>query len=259
MLLRWLALLVVSIGFVAGARAQVPLAGPPERAFLLTFTAQNEPKAPRQTHTWGLLIRCQGRQAAAIDVISWLPQTGVIVPTRLTVEPGRNFGHDETLDWCRATGIGRVTVWGPLEVDGRVVQEFVRRRAMLESGAVGYQMADFLGEALVRQNGYNCVSALDAIAGLTPTDLMQSYGDVSGAMLTDLLIRRGWGRACGPEDDWVFAAANLRAVEDGLQLVRRQPPSVDSARTGMATLRGLPPIGLPSFWFPATSGFVPLH
>lgn len=259
MLLRSIALLAVSFGVAADAGAQVPYAEPLERAFLLTFTAQNEPKAPRQTHTWGMLVRCQGRQAAAIDVISWLPQTGVIVPTRLIVEPGRNFGHQETLDWCRASGIARVTVWGPLEVDVRVTEQFTRRRAFLESGAVGYQMADFLGEALVRQNGYNCVSALDSIAGLTPNDLMQSYGDASGALLSDFLIRRGRARASGPEEDWVFVAAGLRATEEGLQLVRRQPPIVGLTGIGPATLRGLPSVGLPNFWAHPKTGFVPLH
>ncbi|MBL9084478.1 MAG: hypothetical protein JNK76_21935 [Planctomycetales bacterium] len=258
MLLRLLALLTVSIGVVRSAAAQVPYVEPAERAFLFAFTAQKEPKAPRQTHTWGLLVRCQGRQAAAIDVISWLPQTGVIVPTRMTVEPGRNFGHQETLDWCRATGIGRVTVWGPLEVDGRVVERFVRQRAFLESGAPGYQCVDFVGEALVRQNGFNCVSALDSIAGPTPTDLMQSYGDASGAMLTDLLVRRSWARPLGQEDDWVFAAAEIRAVEEGLALVRRAPPIMETRNfSGVALPLALPLAG-PGFDMPR-SGFVPLH
>ncbi|MGC3966908.1 MAG: hypothetical protein QM775_05910 [Pirellulales bacterium] len=194
---------------------------PNAKTLLIVFTAQNDPKLPRQTHTWGVLLHCYDGQVAASETISWLPTTGVIEPRRLNVEPGRNFSHAATLEWCRSIGIGRVSAWGPIEVHPSVARKFHDQRRCLESGAAGYQCLDFLGECGLRHTGYNCVTALDEIIGPTPTDLLHSYGDASGALIVGELLRRGWGRVAPAEDDAMVAAAGYFASPKGPPLVRR--------------------------------------
>jgi hypothetical protein len=82
------------------------------------------------------------------------------------VEPGRNYELHETMRFVLA-GKEKVAAWGPYEVSYPFVVRYLTQKAFLDSGAVGYQCNDVVGEAARTGNGCDCIHAV--------TDLDPAY------------------------------------------------------------------------------------
>lgn len=190
-----------------------PLAPPePERYFVLFFTAQDTIKTPRETHTWALIVRSSGGRIANAHSISWMPSDLNIKTWHLRVEPGTNLSLADSIGWTLSRPGRRISLWGPFETSSSLYVRFVARKAQLESGAIGYQCLDFLGEAAVRRNGVNCVHALAPIQGPMSGDVVQPYGDASGRYFTVNLRRQGVIGPYDPTNDWLLPVLGLDRV-----------------------------------------------
>ena len=166
----------------------------PDRFFFLLFTSQDILKAPRATHTWAVMVRTQDGRILDAPSISWMPADLKIKPLYLFVEPARNLSYDFTIQWTRNATRERISLWGPYEADPQLYERFLARKAVLESGALGYQCLDFLGEAAAQGNGVNCIHALTPVHGLAPGDVLQRYGNDSGRFISQTLVRRKMAR-----------------------------------------------------------------
>jgi hypothetical protein len=135
-----------------------------ERYFLLIFGSQSRPKVPRYTHTWATLVTVRaggGPDGATLqeDTISWMPRSLEIRTFSLHVEPGINLTMQESIDEMLRNN-ERVAVWGPYEVRAGTAYRFQVQRAFIESGRVGYQCIDNIGEAARTGGGCNCAHAI---------------------------------------------------------------------------------------------------
>jgi hypothetical protein len=139
-------------------------APPNERYYLLLFGSQSTPKRARYTHSWGTVVRAtwapnQAEPELDVHTISWMPATLDIHPLRFQVEPGVNLTLNFTLQEMLCNH-ERVSMWGPYEVWHGLYQRFVTQRSFLESGQIGYQCIDTIGEAARRGNGSDCIHAM---------------------------------------------------------------------------------------------------
>jgi hypothetical protein len=200
-----------------------------ERFVLVVFTSQSTPKLPKHSHTWASLVRIAAvfdpntgasrPEIVCVATISWMPQSLAIKPFVYCVEPGMNMNLEETIEVVLSDGRERITVWGPFEATPELAARFMKQKAFLESGAIGYQCVDALGEAAIRRNGTNCIHAVTPIHGYAMVDFFQSYGDASGAGISAALLHRKLAFANSPVDDWLLNAIGLH----GVPYVCRQP------------------------------------
>jgi hypothetical protein len=195
---------------------------PGEHFYVLVFAAQNVPRLPSQSHTWVTVVRTvdQAGQCPVVEAhtISWLPATLDIRPLRLSVEPGINLGLQETLHYVQSSG-EHVSLWGPYECRPSFFRRFLVQKAFLESGRVGYQCIDNIGEAAQTGNGCCCIHAIsdmDADSGRACYPL-KWFGDAGSENL--VLHFRESGALLHPEieHEWLVDALGLR----GCGLVRR--------------------------------------
>jgi hypothetical protein len=139
-------------------------ATPGERYFLLVFGSQSTPKRAKYTHSWATLVKVTGcggpgAPAAEEETISWMPASLDIRPFTFHVEPGTNLPLRGTIeDMLRNDE--RVSVWGPYEVGPGLAYRFRVQKAFMESGRVGYQCIDSIGEAARTGNGCDCIHAV---------------------------------------------------------------------------------------------------
>jgi hypothetical protein len=178
-----LAVLVVALAVGCAASAVRPpspatalrvedfLATPPppnERYYVLLFGSQAFPKRPKYTHSWGTVVKAtcapgQAEPELEVHTISWMPATLDIHPLRFRVEPGVNLTLDFTLQEMLYNNNERVSVWGPYEIWHGMYHRFVTQRSFLESGQIGYQCIDTVGEAARCGNGSDCIHAMTDI------------------------------------------------------------------------------------------------
>jgi hypothetical protein len=159
-----------------------------ERYYLLVFASQSIPKLPRYTHTWAtaVCLRNHGlNQPPQLDVhtISWLPDCLRIHTWDLRVDRGVNLDLGRTMQQISSQG-QRISLWGPYEIDPDLYCHFLAQQAFLQSGQVGYQAIDDLGEAALCGNGMNCVHAI--------ADSDDRFGDpawLCGAETGEFLVR----------------------------------------------------------------------
>jgi hypothetical protein len=91
--------------------------------------------------------------------ISWLPATLRIRTWRFRTEQGVNLSLHETL--CDAMHKGeRVSQWGPYECRPNLYFRFLVQKQFLESGRIGYQCIDTVGESARTGNGCDCIHAM---------------------------------------------------------------------------------------------------
>jgi hypothetical protein len=140
-------------------------APPNERYYLLLFGSQSTPKRPRYTHSWGTVVRAtwapdQAEPQLEVHTISWMPATLDIHPLRFRVEPGVNLTLDFTVREMLCNNNERVSLWGPYEVWHGLYRRFVTQSSFLESGQIGYQCIDTVGEAARNGNGSDCIHAM---------------------------------------------------------------------------------------------------
>jgi hypothetical protein len=221
-----LACMVCGAAVPTVCRAQAPAGGAGERFYYLLFTAQDALKNPRETHTWAVMVRMVDARIVETQTISWLPSDLRIKPASLVVEPGANLSCDATIRWSLSHARQRIALWGPYEAAPELYARFVARKAQLESGALGYQCLDMLGEAALRKNGVNCVHSLTAIEGPATDELFRSYGHSSGLFMSQSLATRGLIGPYSGCDEWLLPALGLRQTP----LERRSTsPTVNTA------------------------------
>jgi hypothetical protein len=145
--------------------------------YMVVFGSQRHPNWPRFSHSFAAVVGAREDEASptAIEdhIISWLPQTKVIVPLRPWPEKGKNFGLEATLDWVtrRLPRVqSRITAWGPFRVEPRLYTAFVARADQLERGLVQYIAAD---GGFRPDHATNCIHALSDL-GLT-SYLLKTY------------------------------------------------------------------------------------
>jgi hypothetical protein len=149
---------------ISPEQAAAIAAGPGERSFVLIFGSQETPKRPKFTHTWATVVKvtdCGGGYAPVIqeETISWLPSSRDIRPLSFKVEPGTNFGLQFTIEEMLRHN-ERVSVWGPYEIRPGFAYRFHVQKSFMESGCVGYQCIDNVGEAARTGKGCNCIHSI---------------------------------------------------------------------------------------------------
>lgn len=137
---------------------------PGERYFLLIFGSQSTPKRARYTHTWASIVRvtgCDGPGVPCIEehTISWLPVNLNVRPLSFRVEPGANLPLHVTLEEVLRND-ERISLWGPYEVRSGLYFRFMIQKAFMDSGRVGYQAIDNIGEAARTGNGCDCIHSV---------------------------------------------------------------------------------------------------
>jgi hypothetical protein len=135
---------------------------PNERYYLLVFGSQSTPPRPRYAHSWATAVKVVDTGACpqiVVDTISWYPADLNIEPLRFRVEAGVNLELHFTIDEVLRHD-ERVSLWGPYEVWHGAYQRFLTQKRFLESGSVGYQCIDTVGEAGRKGNGLDCIHAL---------------------------------------------------------------------------------------------------
>jgi hypothetical protein len=137
---------------------------PNERYYVLFFGSNDRLRRPEYTHTWATVVRAieiPGCADPALEVhtISWLPSKIEINPLSLRVEPGTNVELHATIVNSLATK-QEIAMWGPYEIWHGTAHRFLVQKAFMESGAVGYQCIDVIGEAGRNGNGCDCIHAI---------------------------------------------------------------------------------------------------
>jgi hypothetical protein len=194
-----------------------------ERYYILVFASQSTPKLPRYTHTWASVVRVKDRgpnRPVEIDcqTLSWLATDLKVEPWEMRVRPGVNLALHPTLEAVRAQG-ERVALWGPYEIDVDLYRHVLAQKAFLESGKIGYQALDLLGEAGCNDNARNCIHAL--------TDADERFGQPlwgSGETVTESIVKHlaDQGALIDPARThvWLIPALGL----DGYPIIRHGPP-----------------------------------
>ena len=125
--------LMIAIGLLVPTQA--PAANPPERYYMILFGTQSVPIKVPLTHTFATFVRTEvlpvGERVVAVDTVSWMPATLKIRPFAVFPEPGVNLTLQQTFDWI-ATFNGRVSKWGPYEIDADRYARFIARKQDLE-------------------------------------------------------------------------------------------------------------------------------
>lgn len=137
---------------------------PNERYYLIMFGSQDWSRRPAYTHTWASLVTAVSTPSSnepelRVDTISWLPTKLRINPLSFRVESGANFELHETIQHSLETG-QEIAMWGPYEVWHGFVHRYLTQKQFLDSGIVGYQCIDTVGEAARLGNGCDCIHAI---------------------------------------------------------------------------------------------------
>jgi hypothetical protein len=135
-----------------------------EHYYILVFGSQTTPRIPRYSHTWATVVKTTEPpgcppQVTEVHTISWLPATLDVRPLRFRVEKGANLDLDATLREVLHDG-EHVSLWGPYESWHGLYDRFVTQEAFLESGVIGYQCTDDIGEAARTGMGSDCFHAI---------------------------------------------------------------------------------------------------
>jgi hypothetical protein len=187
---------------------------PGERYYIIVYGSQSRPRVPRYTHTWATVVKTQevpgcAPEVAEVHTISWMPADLDIQPWRFTPEPGRNLELHETIRFALAER-ERVSQWGPYEIRPRSYRRFLLQKAYIESGQVGYQCIDTLGEGA---DG----SACDCIHAITDMDpqfqrgyyRLTRFGDAGSAFIVRQLFERDVLINPGLTHDWLNGLLGL--------------------------------------------------
>lgn len=130
------------------------------RYYFILFGGQSQPFQPRSGHTWATYVKVAPTATGTLQVeahtISWLPADGQVEPFRLRRVPGRNYPLEETFA-LYPPGDGRMSRWGPYEIDAERYCLALEQIQRLESGVVRYRVLDSLGRD---QTVCHCVHAV---------------------------------------------------------------------------------------------------
>jgi hypothetical protein len=185
-----------------------------EQFFLIVFGSQTTLKHARRTHTWATLVRVkqQPGQQPAIDpiTISWLPATFAIHPLSFHVEKGVNVDLHETIEYALANK-EEVSLWGPYECRPRLYYRSLVQKGYLESGEIGYQCIDDVGEAARNGNGCDCIHAITDQDPLFSRNRypLRRFGNAASEFIVKELWRRDLLIQPEQTHDWLSAVLGL--------------------------------------------------
>jgi hypothetical protein len=181
----------------------------------LVFGSEGSIKIPRRTHTWAAVVRASrppGRPSTIeqTDTISWMPASLRIRPWRFHVEPGTNFELHETMRYALDKR-EHVSMWGPYELRPGLYKKFLMQKEFMESGQVGYQCVDSVGEAARRGNASDCIHA---ITDLDPVEdrswyPLRRFGDTASEYIVKQLMERELLLDPYHTEDWLIAPLGL--------------------------------------------------
>lgn len=202
------------------------LAAPAEpnvRYYVMLFGSQATPKTPHRSHTWAMAIKATCLPGAApileTHTISWMPQSLNVRWWKLNVEPGFNASNEFSFAYALQSG-QRVSAWGPYETWSGLYARFIAQKEFLESGAVGYQCIDTIGEAARRGNGCDCFHALSDMDPYYDRRRYPQYmyGNAAARNIVRHLQDRPTLIDPKTTHDWLFPALGL----DRYPIVRRK-------------------------------------
>jgi hypothetical protein len=215
-----------------GQLAQIPKP-PDERFFLVFFGSHNGTRNPAYTHTWAALVRVRAPDAGpcgtvttgcvdpALDVhtISWLPTKIDINALSFRVEPGANLELHRTIRNSLDTN-QRIAMWGPYEVSHGFAHRFLVHKNFLDSGQVGYQCIDTIGEAARLGNGCDCIHAITDMDPIYPRWRypLAFYGQPATANLVRRMMHSPIFIEPRTTHDWLIPRLGL----DGYPIERRR-------------------------------------
>ena len=188
---------------------------PNEKYYVLLFSSQSEPKRAKYTHSWSTIVRVvnQGPNAAPCVehyTISWMPATLDIHPMRLRIEQGVNLDLHTTIREMLKND-ERISLWGPYEVRPGIYKKHLMQKAFVESGELGYQCIDTLGEARRTGKGSDCIHAITDMdaqfdRGNYP---LRRFGDKATAYIVEQVIERK--AVINPEctHDWLLGPLGI--------------------------------------------------
>ncbi len=135
-----------------------------ERYYLLMFGSQSTPRQAKYTHTWASVVKVTDNGPGAspgIDTqtISWMPATLEIQPFSRRTEPGVNLDLDTTIREMLKHD-EKIVMWGPYEIWHGGYIRFVTQKQFIDSGTIGYQCTDTIGEAARTGLGSDCIHAI---------------------------------------------------------------------------------------------------
>ena len=138
---------------------------PGEHFYVMLFASQSTPiPIPRLSHSWATVVHLKeaadGKdQQVEYHTISWMPASLVIHPYYFhPVEPVDLKLH-ETIRYALGEK-ERVSEWGPYECIPRLYIRFLMQKQFLNSGIIGYQCTDNVGEAARKGNACDCIHAI---------------------------------------------------------------------------------------------------
>ncbi len=198
---------VFFLGISSGATAG-------EMHYLLMFGSQRVPNTPNYTHTWATFVKatwpgdepCPVNPTLESHTISWLPCNGIVRIRALFPEPGRNFGFEETLNWCVKNEM-RISVWGAYRIERELYCRALKQIELLNSGQVRYKAVDS-GRSTDRVS--NCTHA---VSSLTQGNRLRvaSPGWGESASYFTLQELKPWICDVGCSHAWVGSALGLDA------------------------------------------------
>jgi hypothetical protein len=195
-----------------------------DRYYLLVFGSQTVPKLPRYTHTWVTFAHMPPTSPTVVEenTISWMPAKLFINTFNPTVEPGVNLSLHDSIKMAEEYG-ERVSLWGPYEIPSGLYRKALIQKKFLESGAIGYQCIDTIGEAR-DGSGSNCIHAISDSDSMFNRQAypLAFFGDSASLHILRQLAERGAVPDPYTTHDWVIAALKLEKYD----IVRREysPP-----------------------------------
>jgi hypothetical protein len=197
---------------------------PGEHFYIILFGSQSTPKISRFTHSWATVIHTtdqgKGRQPKIEShTISWMPATLKIRPWSFHVEKGSNLALHETLLWALGNR-QRISQWGPYECRPRLYYRALVQKEFLESGRVGYQAIDDIGEAARTGDGCDCIHAMtdmDPLYSRNRYPLIR-FGESASRFVVRELRRRDIIVNTDQTHDWLNTALGL----DSYPIIHRQ-------------------------------------
>jgi hypothetical protein len=198
-------------------------APPNERYYLLVYGSQSVPVLPRRCHTFATAVRVVDQGAGVppcmeAHTISWFPASLDVRPWHFRVEPGVNLELHKTIEFTQGQN-QRVSLWGPFEIRPGLYRKFVMQHEWIDSGSIGYQCIDTVGESARCGNGSDCIHAIaDADAKIDRRGYaLTRFGDRASENIVHQIAARGGFIDYCQTHDWLIPALKL----DQYCIVRR--------------------------------------
>jgi hypothetical protein len=181
-----------------------------DRYYLLVFGSQTTPKVPRFTHSWVTFVRVSPDGKIEQHSISWMPATLWIRTFYPCVEPGVNLTLNQSIEmalgYCE-----KVSMWGPYEIPSGLFNKLMMQKQFMESGTIGYQCIDTVGEAGLTGDGSNCIHAISDADSLFTRQAypLTFFGNSASLNILHKLVERGAVPDVKTTHDWLIPSLGI--------------------------------------------------